>query len=69
MEPISPSGDQSLYIKLSKEERLREFMCTIAHPHFVATSKALQNAIQETGGASLVFVCGPVGVGKTAKNR
>jgi hypothetical protein len=66
MEQISLSGDRSRYAKLSKEERLHEFMCTIAHAHFVATSKALQNAIQETSGASLVFVCGPAGVGKTA---
>lgn len=66
MEQISPSSDRSRYAKLSKEERLHAFMRTIAHPHFVATSKALQNAIQETGGASLVFVCGPAGVGKTA---
>lgn len=66
MEQISPSGDRSRFAKLSIEERLNAFKCTIAHPHFVATSQAVQNAIQETAGASLVFVCGPAGVGKTA---
>src|SRR6266852_3680811 len=66
MEQISPSGDRSRFAKLSIEERLNEFKRTTAHPHFVATSQAVQNAIQETGGASLVFVCGPAGVGKTA---
>jgi AAA domain len=66
MEQISPSDDRSRFAKLSIEERLNAFKRMIAHPHFVATSQAVQNAIQETGSTSLVFVCGPAGVGKTA---
>ncbi len=65
MEQSNPFGDQPQYAQMTKEERSHAFMRTIAHPHFVATSRALQNAIQETSGVSLVFVCGPAGVGKT----
>ena len=37
----------------------------VAHPHLKETHKRLWQAIQQPGGASLVFVFGPTGVGKT----
>jgi hypothetical protein len=47
-------------------ERLAYFRAyTVAHPHLKAVSDALRRAIQEPGGASLIFVVGPTGVGKT----
>ena len=47
-------------------ERLAYFRSyTIAHPQLKAVSEALRRAIQEPGGASLIFVVGPTGVGKT----
>jgi energy-coupling factor transporter ATP-binding protein EcfA2 len=65
MEQNNPLVDWEQYAQMTKGERSHAFMRTIAHPHFVATSKALQNVIQEASGGSLVFVCGPAGVGKT----
>lgn len=38
---------------------------TIAHPLLVEADAALRLAIEEPGGASLVLICGPTGVGKT----
>ncbi len=47
-------------------ERLGYFRSyTVAHPRLKAVSEALRRAIQEPGGASLIFVVGPTGVGKT----
>ena len=47
-------------------ERLAYFRSyTVAHPQLKAVSEALRRAIQEPGGASLIFVVGPTGVGKT----
>jgi energy-coupling factor transporter ATP-binding protein EcfA2 len=38
---------------------------TVAHPALSAADKAVWNALREPAGASLIFVCGPTGVGKT----
>src|SRR5215510_14553551 len=38
---------------------------TIAHPLLVEIDAALRRAIEEPGGASLILVYGPTGVGKT----
>src|SRR5258708_34836172 len=62
--------DRTRYAKMTKEERLQAFKRTIAHPHLQAADKALREAIQEPGGASLVNVYGPARVGKsTMKNH
>src|SRR2546422_4974091 len=53
------------YTKMSKEARLQAFKRTIAHPHLQAADKALREAIQEPGGASIVNVYGPARVGKS----
>ena len=53
-------------LQRSPSERLAYFRSyTIAHPQLKAVSEALRRAIQEPGGASLIFVVGPTGVGKT----
>jgi hypothetical protein len=38
---------------------------TMAHPHLVTAVQTLMQAISEPAGASLIFVFGPTGVGKT----
>ena len=53
------------YAGSTKEERLSAFKRVVAHPHLVAASQAVDEAIREPGGALLIFVCGPTGVGKT----
>src|SRR5690242_10930975 len=61
------SEDRARYAQMSNEERLDAFKhVTMAHPHLMTVDHALREALQETGGALLVFVCGPSGVGKTA---
>ena len=63
-------SDRARYAKMTKEERLQSFKRTIAHPHLATADKALREAIQETGGASLINVYGPARVGKsTMKNH
>lgn len=57
--------DRTRYAKMTKEERLQSFKRTIAHPHLQAADKALREAIQEPGGASIVNVYGPARVGKS----
>src|SRR2546423_13155417 len=62
--------DRARYAKMTKEERLQAFKRTIAHPHLQAVDRALREAIQEPGGASIVNVYGPARVGKsTMKNH
>lgn len=62
--------DRARYAKMTKEECLQAFKRTIAHPHLHAADKALREAIQEPGGASIVNVFGPARVGKsTMKNH
>jgi hypothetical protein len=47
-------------------ERLAYFRSyTVAHPQLKMVSEALRRTLQEPGGASLIFVVGPTGVGKT----
>jgi hypothetical protein len=53
-------------LQRSPSERLAYFRSyTVAHPQLKTVSEALRRAIQEPGGASLIFVVGPTGVGKT----
>jgi hypothetical protein len=62
--------DRSRYATMTKEKCLQTFKRTIAHPHLQVADKTLREAIQETGGASLVNVYGPARVGKsTMKNH
>ncbi len=42
---------------------------TMAHPHLLAAAQALVQAISEPAGASLIFVFGPTGVGKSTLLR
>lgn len=53
------------YSRSTKEDRLRAFKRLIAHPHLVAASQVVDQAIREQDGALLILVCGPTGVGKT----
>ena len=65
-----PPRDGKRYATMSKEARLDEFQQrAIAHPHLAAADKALQEAIQEPGGASIILVYGPARVGKTTMKR
>ena len=53
-------------LQRSANERLAYFRAyPIAHPQLEAVGDALRRAIQEPAGASLIFVMGPTGVGKT----
>lgn len=55
---------------LRTDVRCSQHRRTIAHPHLQVADKSLREAIQETGGASLVNVYGPARVGKsTMKNH
>ena len=52
----------------SRLEYFRSF--TMAHPRLKEVDIALREAIREPAGASLIFVYGPTGVGKTTlRNR
>ncbi len=50
---------------LTKEERVHTFNQVIMHPHLIAATQALEEALREPGSALIIFVCGPAGVGKT----
>jgi hypothetical protein len=66
MKQTNVAGDWARYAQMTREERLQAFKrCTIEHPHLLVAGQALHDVIQEPGGASLIFVCGPAGVGKT----
>jgi len=69
MEKNSEQPDRARYSKMTKEERLQSFKRTIAHPHLTTADKALREAIQETGGASLLNVYGPARVGKSTMKK
>ncbi len=69
MEKKEVPEDRSRYAKMTKEECLQAFKRTIAHPHLQVADKSLREAIQETGGASLVNVYGPARVGKSTKKN
>ena len=63
---MSPRAFPDELLKRPTSERLAYFRSyTVAHPQLKAVSEALRRAIQEPGGASLIFVVGPTGVGKT----
>ncbi len=66
MKQTNTSGDWARYVQMTREERLQAFKRrTIEHPHLLVAGQALHDVIREPGGASLIFVCGPAGVGKT----
>jgi hypothetical protein len=61
-----PEQAPGLSIARSASERLTEFkQYSIAHRILKETDENLWRRIQEPGGASLIFVYGPTGVGKT----
>jgi hypothetical protein len=63
---VSPRAFPDELLQRPMSERLAYFRSyTVAHPQLKAVSEALRRAIQEPGGASLIFVVGPTGVGKT----
>ena len=63
---MSPRPFPDEFLKRPTSERLAYFRSyTVAHPQLKAVSEAVRRAIQEPGGASLIFVVGPTGVGKT----
>ncbi len=63
---MSPRAFPDELLQRPMSERLAYFRSyTVAHPQLKAVSEALRRAIQEPGGASLIFVVGPTGVGKT----
>src|SRR5687768_11891876 len=60
-----PRFPQELLSK-SKGDRLQYFKDRmVAHPRLVEAYSDLRRSIEEPGGASLIFVFGPPGVGKT----
>ena len=67
MDQMNTFGDRARYAQMTPDECLDAFKhVVIAHPHLITVYHALLEVLQETGGALLVFVCGPSGVGKTA---
>jgi len=63
---VLPEAFPHELLQRSASERLAYFRSyTVAHPLLKTVSDALRRAIQEPGGASLIFVVGPTGVGKT----
>ncbi len=50
----------------SPSERLAYFKSyTVAHPFLQRANKEIWDALQEPGGALMIFIVGPTGVGKT----
>lgn len=55
---------------LSKQQKLDLFRnCTVVHPHLKKAYEEFQDAVSNPGGASLIFLFGPTGVGKTTLLR
>lgn len=55
---------------LSRQEKLAQFgSYTVVHPHLKQAYEEFLDAIRNPGGASLVFLFGPTGVGKTTLLR
>lgn len=51
---------------LSKQQKLDLFRdCTVVHPHLKKAYEEFRDAISNPGGASIIFLFGPTGVGKT----
>src|SRR5947209_5682459 len=66
MKKVNGSEDRVRYAQMTPEECLDAFKhVVIAHPRLITVDHGLREALRETGGALLVFVCGPSGVGKT----
>jgi hypothetical protein len=66
MKKENGSQERARYAQMTPDEHLDAFKhVVIAHPHLITVDHTLREVLQETGGALLVFVCGPSGVGKT----
>ncbi len=66
MKQADSSEDRARNAQMTKEERLEAFKHVRAHPHLITAAQAVRKAMRETGGALLIFVYGPPGVGKTS---
>lgn len=55
---------------LSPQEKLNLFRdCTVVHPHLKKAYEEFRDAVNNPGGASVIFLFGPTGVGKTTLLR
>ena len=55
---------------LSRQQKLNRFRdCTVVHPHLKKAYEEFRDAVSNPGGASLIFLFGPTGVGKTTLLR
>lgn len=55
---------------LSNQEKLDLFRnCTVVHPHLKKAYEEFRDAVNNPGGASVIFLFGPTGVGKTTLLR
>ena len=55
---------------LSDQEKLDLFRdCTVVHPHLKRAYEEFRDAVNNPGGASVIFLFGPTGVGKTTLLR
>ncbi len=55
---------------LSRQEKLDLFRdCTVVHPHLKRAYEEFRDAVNNPGGASVIFLFGPTGVGKTTLLR
>ena len=55
---------------LSRQEKLDLFRdCTVVHPHLKKAYEEFRDAVNNPGGASVIFLFGPTGVGKTTLLR
>ena len=55
---------------LSRQQKLNLFRdCTVVHPHLKKAYEEFRDAVSNPGGASLIFLFGPTGVGKTTLLR
>ncbi|MDJ0576879.1 MAG: ATP-binding protein [Xenococcaceae cyanobacterium MO_234.B1] len=55
---------------LSRQQKLDLFRdCTVVHPHLKKAYEQFRDAVSNPGGASLIFLFGPTGVGKTTLLR
>lgn len=66
MEHMNTFGGRARFAQMTKEECLNAFKQVIPHPHLITVDQTVREALRETGGALLIFVYGPPGVGKTA---
>jgi energy-coupling factor transporter ATP-binding protein EcfA2 len=55
---------------ISRQEKLDLFCnCTVVHPHLKKAYEEFRDAVNNPGGASVIFLFGPTGVGKTTLLR